>query len=66
MCQFFHIGGYSVSEPVQMTKISSMNRFQIRKCGLLICFKPFLLASLHINRFAYAGAMFVPNAVSWI
>ena len=51
-------------DPVQMTKISSMNRFHISMFGLPISFSS--ISNFPINRFAYAGAIFVPIAVPWV
>ena len=48
-------------EPVQVTKMSSINLFHIRMCGLPNSFN--FISSLPMNRFAYAGAIFVPIAV---
>ena len=48
-------------EPVHMTKMSSINLFHIRMCGLPNSFN--LVSSLPMNRFAYAWAIFVPSAV---
>ena len=51
-------------DPVQMTKMSSMNRFHSFICGLpssISC-----SSTLPINRFAYTGAILVPIAVPWI
>ena len=44
--------------PVQIRKMSSINRFHI-----LICLFVIFVSIIPINRFAYAGAIFVPIAV---
>ena len=44
--------------PVQIRKMSSINRFHI-----LICLFVFFFFIIPMNRFAYAGAIFVPIAV---
>ena len=51
-------------EPVHMMKISSMNHFHSNMFGLPSSFN--FSSNLPINRFAYAGAIFVPIAVPWI
>ena len=45
-------------DPVQMTKISSMNRFHINMFGLPISISS--ISNFPINRFAYAGAILYP------
>ena len=54
----------SDADPVQMTKMSSMNLFHSIMCGLPNSFN--FSSNFPINRFAYAGAIFVPIAVPWI
>ena len=54
----------SDADPVQMTKMSSMNFFHSITCDLPNSFK--LSSNFPINRFAYAGAIFVPIVVPWI
>ena len=54
----------SDADPVQMTKMSSMNLFHRIMCGLPNSFK--LSSNFPINRFVYAGAIFVPITVPWI
>ena len=49
------------ANPVQMTKISSMNLFHSIICGLPSSFN--VSSNLPIKRCAYAGAIFVPIAV---
>ena len=51
-------------DPVQMTKMSSMNRFHNFMCGLPTSFN--FSSNFPIKRFAYAGAILVPIAVPWI
>ena len=70
-CNWFGLGlvvfMYAVNsdaDPVQMTKMSSMNLFHSIMCGLPNSFN--FSSNFPINRFAYAGAIFVPIAVSWI
>ena len=50
--------------PIQMTKMSLMNRFHNNMRGLPIFFN--FSSSFPINKFAYAGAILVPIAVPWI
>ena len=54
----------SDADPVQMTKMSSMNRFHSIICDLPSFFN--FSSNFPINGFAYAGAILVPIAVPWI
>ena len=45
--------------PVQIRKMSAINRFHISMCSFVI-----FVSIIPKNRFAYAGAIFVPIAVS--
>ena len=54
----------SDADLVQMTKMSSMNLFHSIMSSLPNSFK--FSSNFPINRFAYAGAIFVPIAVPWI
>ena len=45
--------------PVQIRNMSSINRFHI----ILICLFVIFVSIIPMNRFAYAGAIFVPIAV---
>ena len=51
-------------DPVQMTKMSSMNRFHNIICCLPNSFS--FSSNFPMNRFAYVGAILVPTAVPWI
>ena len=44
--------------PVQIRKMSSINHFHILMCSFVI-----FVSIIPMNRFAYAGAIFVPIAV---